>query len=168
MSVSESVRQAWGNNLRVNQVVLSHLTPEMLGARTPGGGMSVAQHLAHIVGTVKYWGTQFGPDMLALPRLFTVREDLDESDPEAYVPETDLERIAGVMEETYRAALKVAEAATGKGATEYGEAHDSPDAYLIHMLAHDAHHRGQLLLALKTAGFALPDEDAVWGPWRGG
>lgn len=72
------------------------------------------------------------------------------------------------MRETYEAVLGAAQAATQKGATAYGESHDSPDAFLIHMMVHDAHHRGQILLALKTAGHPLPDEDAVWGPWRGG
>ena len=45
--------------------------------------------------------------------------------------------------------------------------HSSADAYLIHMMVHDAHHRGQILLAPKTSGYSLPNEDAMWGPWRG-
>jgi uncharacterized damage-inducible protein DinB len=32
------------------------------------------------------------------------------------------------------------------------------------MIIHDAHHRGQILLALKTAGHPLPNEDIFWNP----
>ena len=57
MSVSSSVREAWEANTRVNGVLLAHLTPEMLEAQTPGGGYTVARHLAHIINTVQYWGS---------------------------------------------------------------------------------------------------------------
>ncbi|WP_232472200.1 DinB family protein [Deinococcus sp. DB0503] len=45
--------------------------------------------------------------------------------------------------------------------------HPSPAQFLLHMLTHDAHHRGQALLALKVNSFPLPGEDALWGPLRG-
>jgi uncharacterized damage-inducible protein DinB len=163
---TDSVQDAWNANLEVNLVLLEHLTPEMLEARTPGGGFSVAQHLAHLVGTTKYWGSRFDVRLKALPRLFTVREELPEDDLEAFVPETDLTRIREVLTVTARAAQGASrEAPTG----DAGEPpHASADAFLLHMMVHDAHHRGQILLALKTAGYTLPDEDALWGPWRGG
>jgi uncharacterized damage-inducible protein DinB len=34
------------------------------------------------------------------------------------------------------------------------------------MTMHDAHHRGQILLALKSEGFPLPDENKLWSPLR--
>lgn len=46
-----SVQNAWDANLEVNLVLL-----KMLKVRTPGGGYSVAQHLAHLVGTTKSGG----------------------------------------------------------------------------------------------------------------
>lgn len=42
----------------------------------------------------------------------------------------------------------------------------SPHAWLTHMLVHDTRHRGQILLALKPAGHASPDDEAPWGSWR--
>lgn len=159
------VQTAWQANLKVNMALLEHLTPEMLGARTPGGGYSVAQHLAEIVGTTKYWGSRLDEARLGgLPDLYTIREDLDEGDIEAFVPETDLARIREVLLETAAAAQ---EAAANAPAGFTGDLpHSSPDAFLIHMMVHDAHHRGQVLLALKTSGHPLPDEDAMWVPWK--
>lgn len=155
MAISKTVRDAWQANDRVNAVLLDHLTPEMLEAQTPGGGWTVAHHLAHMTGVVKYWGMDFAPKLEALPDLH------DENG----VMETDLSRIREVMEQTREAAL---EAATSQPEGDKGKLpHPSVEAYLIHMLVHEAHHRGQILLALKTNGYPLPDEDSMWGPWRG-
>ncbi len=161
MNLESAVQTAWQANLKVNQVLLEHLTPEMLQARTPGGGYSVGQHLAHIVGVTKYRGTQLDEGLKTLPDLFTLREDLDEEDPEAVVPETDLARIKNVLTQTAAAVQE----AVSKGDTG-NSPYPSADAYLIHMMVHDAHHRGQTLLALKTSGYSLPDEDAMWQPWK--
>ena len=160
-AVKTPAQTAWQANLKVNQTLLGHLTPEMLGARTPGGGFSVAQHLAHIVGVTKYRGTQLNEELGTLPDLFSIREDLAEEDPEAFIPETELERIKDVLAQT-ATAVQNAVAGGNTGTSPYSSA----DAYLIHMMAHDAHHRGQILLALKTFGYPLPDEDAMWQPWK--
>lgn len=154
----DPVQTAWQANLRVNQTLLGHLTPEMLAARTPGGGYSVAQHLAHIVGVTKYRGVQLNEELDALPDLVTLRK---ENDGEAFDPETDLARIKDVLAQT-AAAVQKAVAGGNTGTSPY----PSADAYLIHMMVHDAHHRGQMLLALKTSGYPLPDEDAMWQPWK--
>lgn len=166
MSVSPSVREAWGANARVNEVLLTHLTPEMLAAGTPGGGYTVARHVAHILNTVQYWGSLRDKRLEALPSPVL---EYDEATGRVEV-ETDLSRLLDIKRQTETTALEVAEAEPDGAQLPPGEwesPHATPDAYLIHMMVHDAHHRGQILLALKTSGFALPDEDAVWGPWRG-
>ena len=157
------VQTAWRANLRVNQMLLEHLTPDMLTARTPGGGYSVAQHLAHIVGVTKYRGVKLDNGLETLPDLFTIREGLAEENPEAFVPETDLARIKDVLAQTAVAVQEAIEKVSGYTETS---PYPSADAYLVHMMVHDAHHRGQILLALKTSGYALPDEDAMWLPWK--
>ncbi len=154
---SHSVKEVWHANLSVNAALLEHLVPDMLEAKTPGGGYTVAQQLAHITGTVKYWG------MLLDEKRLDKLPDLYDTDADDFVAETDPARIREVMDQTARTALEAAENANDKGNLP----HPSIEAYLIHMMVHDAHHRGQILLALKTAGHPLPDEDALWGPWRG-
>ena len=156
--LSPSVKEAWQINTRINKSVLEHLTPEMVAAQTPGGGFTVAQHIAEIVSTPKYWGTKFDEASLGpLPVLY-------DEEAEGFVAETDLERIKKVSQQTAAAVLEAAEAAEDKGDLP----HASVDIYLIHMMIHDAHHRGQLFLALKNAGHPLPDDDLVWLPWKEG
>ncbi|CAN5867954.1 hypothetical protein BH24DEI2_BH24DEI2_28840 [soil metagenome] len=87
MSLSPSVKEAWQINTRINRSVLEHLTPEMVAAKTPGGGFSVAEHILEIVGTPKYFGVKFDETKLgSLP-------DLYEVEGESYIAETDLETV---------------------------------------------------------------------------
>jgi uncharacterized damage-inducible protein DinB len=155
-STLETMRLAWASNRRINDALLHHLTPEMLHVQTPGGGYTVAQHLAHMVGTLKYWTSNL--DQNAVKPI----EDLFDPNTEAFIPETDLARIRRIWHETLSVALEVATHATTTGDLP----HATTAQFLTHMLVHDAHHRGQILLAFKTNGFALPNEDAIWGPWR--
>ncbi len=52
------------------------------------------------------------------------------------------------------------------GAIESGETihKKHPLNFLCYLVAHDSHHRGQMLLALKQNGVKLTDE-LRWGPW---
>ena len=167
MSISPAVRDAWAANVRVNEVLLAHLTPEMLAAQTPGGGYTVAQQLAHIISSTQYWGW-----LRDKARFEALPDPVLERDEEKgiFVVETDLARLLESQRQTETTALEVTES-EADGVTlppgQWESSHATPDAFLIHMMVHDAHHRGQILLALKTSGQPLPAEDALWGPWRG-
>jgi uncharacterized damage-inducible protein DinB len=153
------VTLAWNANTAINNVFLEHLTPAMLEAVTPGNGYTVAQHLAHMVECTKGWGMELEPSGLQdLPDLYS------NYDPNTgmFDAEMNLERIKAVMTQTRDALLETAQSATGTGKLP----HATVGKFLIHMLAHDAHHRGQMLLALKANGHALPDEESMWLPWR--
>ena len=157
--ISPEIEFAWNTNNAVNAVLLEHLTPEMLEAGTPGGGYSVAQHLAHMVECTKGWGMQLEESELKnLPDLY-FNYNMDTGDFDA---EMNLERIKTIMTQTENVVLEVAKKAIGKGKLP----HSSPAQFLMHMAMHDAHHRGQILLALKAEGFALPDENSLWMPLR--
>ena len=155
MSINPMVREAWLANNKVNTVILEHLTPEMLSIQTPAGGYTIAQHLADMANAPKYWASKLeSADINALGNLF------DES-AEEFIPEMDLERIRQVFQDTTEVILKELENDDGSRLV-----HKSIESYMIHMLVHDAHHRGQILITLKIAGHSIPDEDAVWMPWK--
>jgi uncharacterized damage-inducible protein DinB len=143
-------------------VLLEHLGPDMLDAQTPGGGYTVAQHLAHMTQVIKYWGSLRDAGFADLPDLYF------DYNPETqdFKAETDLGKVQAAMTQTWAQALEAPDVAEPSGES-VEPPHPTTDAYLLHMMVHDAHHRGQILLALKTAGHPLPDEDLMWGPWRG-
>ena len=135
----------------------------MLDAQTPGSKNSVAQHLAHMTGVIKDWGSELDAQFDTLLDLYNAEADTYFSD--TFIAEKNLERIREVMSQTEAALLSVVQE---KPEDEKGTLpHTNTGAFLIHMMVHDAHHRGQILLALKTSGYPLPDEDRLWGPWKG-
>ncbi len=157
--ISPEIEFAWNTNNAVNAVLLEHLTPDMLNAITPGGGYTVAQHLAHMVECTKGWGMQLETENLEkLPDLYSNYD----TDTGMFDAEMNLEQIKSVMTQTKSLVLETAKNAVSKGNLP----HSSPAQFLMHMAMHDAHHRGQILLALKTNGFALPDENSFWLPLR--
>ncbi len=159
MAISQSVLDCWQANDQVNANLLEHLSQEMMSAQTPGGGMTVAGHLAELAGTPEYWVSRLAQGKVRrTQRLYSITAD------DEFVPETDLEKYRAHFREGRDAALA---AAQGVPDGETGEApHLNADAVLLHMIVHDSHHRGQLLLALKVNGFPLPSEEAMWLPWR--
>ena len=153
------VTLAWNANAAINNVLLNHLTPAMLEAVTPDGGYTVAQHLAHMVECLKSWASDLEASAVKdLPDLYS------NYDPATgrFDAEQNLERIQSVMKHTRDTVLTMTESAMGTGNLP----HATVGKFLIHMMTHDAHHRGQILLALKTNGHALPDEESMWLPWR--
>ncbi len=159
-STLETMKLAWTSNQNVNEALLDHLTdPAMMRAKTPGGGYTVAQHLAHMTECLKGWASEFDSSVSSLPDLYS---NWSADAPQDFTAETDLERVREVMAQTHQVVWASAEAATSTGTLP----HASIPQYLMHMMIHDAHHRGQVLLALKTNGFALPNDDALWSPLR--
>jgi uncharacterized damage-inducible protein DinB len=155
MVINESVKEAWHINEGMNKILLEYLTPEMLVVQTPSKDWSVAGYLAHLAGSKKWWGTHLDEEQVnSLPDLY------DETTGKIIV-EKNLARIKDVFEQTSKTILEVADNAKDKGKLPY----PSIDVYLIQQMIHDGHHRGQILLALRSAGYTPPNDDDFWGGW---
>ena len=155
MAVSQTTKESWQISEQMNRVLLEYLTPDMLLAQTPGKGYSVAQHLAHMTEAKKFWGSMLNENVSELPNLSDDRNG-------EFIAETNLAQIKDVFRQTHKTILESAESASDKGKLPY----PSIDVYLTHLMVHDAHHRGQILLALKTASYPLPNEGTLWDVWR--
>lgn len=155
MNISPLVEEAWKINDEMNKVLLEHLTPEMLSAQTPDRNWTVAGYLAHMAGSKKWWGTHFNKEKVeSLPDLYQKIEG-------TFIAEKSIEKIKAVFGQTSQTLFEAAKHAPNKGTLPYA----SLDLFLIHMITHDAHHRGQILLTLRTAGHTPPDEETFWGGW---
>lgn len=155
MVISEAVKEAWHINEGMNKILLEYLTPDMLVVQTPSKDWSVAGYLVHLAASKKWWGSHLAEEQVdGLPNLY------DETTGKT-VTEKNLARIKDVFEQTSKTILETAERAENKGKLPY----PSIDVYLIHQMVHDAHHRGQILLALRTVGYELLSDDEFWGGW---
>jgi uncharacterized damage-inducible protein DinB len=153
--VSEAVRTAWQINEAMNIKLLTHLSPEMLSLQISDHSDTIAAYLAHIAISKKWWGKHLNEEQVAaLPSLYSKTD-------QGYIVSADLAHIQEVFEQTSKIILETAEHATDKGKLPY----PSIDVYLIQQMIHDAHHRGQILLTLRTAGHTPPDDDDFWGGW---
>lgn len=155
MHIAQLVQDAWSVNDEMNRVLLAALTPELLRLRTPDGAWSIAGTLAHLAASKKWWMSHLDPE--GAQRL----PDLARKVGGEHVPETDLTILRAVFEETSRTLLEAAERAADPGALPYA----SIDKFLLHMVVHDAHHRGQIAVVLRAAGHRPPEDDELWGPW---
>ena len=155
MAICESVKEAWHINEGMNKVLLEYLTPDMLVVQTPNKSDTVAEYLGHLASTKKWWGKHLNEEQVGgLPSLFSKIDG-------KFIASTDLAHIKDVFEQTSKVILETAENAKDKGKLPY----PSIDVYLIQQMIHDGHHRGQILLALRTAGYELLSDDDFWGGW---
>ena len=151
----EVVLDSWERNNTILTNLLHALPEGGLRAKAIEGSPSVAALFTHI----------------HYVRLVFVQEDAPEfalAVPEnEWAGEHDPHRIAQMLKES---AATVRNAVKGRieSGREMDLHFDHPILLLQMMLWHEGYHHGQIKLALKAAGLAIPDEQAgalTWGIW---
>lgn len=148
----DQLADAWLVNHRVMLRLLDGLTPEALAATlSTRGGRTVGQQLVHVY-EVRRAHLESADRELAkgLPKVARERGD-------------DLPLLRDVFERSGEAiaeAIRKSAATDGKGkGFRRGAA-----ALVTYLVAHDAHHRGHLLLTMKQCGVRRP-KDLQMGLW---
>jgi uncharacterized damage-inducible protein DinB len=152
-SLSESMLTAFDTNDRIHQYMLENLPAEAWRAEPLGGkGRTIAAIVAHIHNVRVMW-------LKAAAKGSRIPEQLDRSSvtPAQAAKALDQSRAA------LRAVLDSAIKADGrvKGFR--------PDAagFFGYLIAHDAHHRGQICMLARQVGHPLPQK-AMFGMWEWG
>ena len=151
-SLAEAMLSAYATNNRINLYLLENLPDAAWRAETPGGkGRNVAAIVAHMHNVRLMWLKAIGT--AAIP------EKLDPETVTKQQAATALQGSWAALETCLRQALESDGRIKGF----------KPDVagFFGYLVAHDAHHRGQISVLARQAGHPLP-KSANFGMWEWG
>jgi uncharacterized damage-inducible protein DinB len=149
--------QIFAANDRMNQLLIEHLDPAAWRAQPPGKARTIAAIFTHMHNVRTKWVRLTAPHLKVPPQLNRAHC-------------TPRQARAGLALSAARCAEMLAEALGGGGRIEKflrdGWAWPWPvgPEMLCYMLAHEAHHRGQVCMLAHQLGFPLPTKVAsgIW------
>jgi len=149
----EQVLEAWSIHDRIHRYLIEAIPDEALDAVSASKGRSVAEQFAHIHNVRLMWLKPAAPQLLEglakLDRDSLSRKSLSDG----------LEKSGTAI----ASLLRQAEADGGR--VKSFKPHGM--AFFAYLIAHEAHHRGQIALTLKQAGYPL-DKKTAYGLWEWG
>ena len=149
--VAEALVAAFDTNDRINQYMLDHLPAESWRAEPPGGkGRDIASVVAHMHNVRGMWLKAAGG---------RVPEKLDKDKLTPAQAKKGLAASCAAICELLEAALALDGRIKGF----------RPDAagFVAYLVAHDAHHRGQIAMLARQVGHPRPQK-AMFGMWEWG
>lgn len=151
-SLPQALLVAFDTNDRINQYLIDNLPAAAWLAEPPQGkGRTIAAIVAHIHNVRLMW-------LKAAAKGSNIPEPLDRSVTVAQASKA-LEQSRAALAELLKSALD-----GGGGVKGF-----RPDVagFFGYLIAHDAHHRGQICMLARQAGHALPQK-AMFGMWEWG
>jgi uncharacterized damage-inducible protein DinB len=144
-------------NDRMNQTLIAHLDPAAWRATPPGKVRTIAAIFTHVHNVRAKWVRLSAPHLKVPPRLDRAHC-------------TPKQARAGLAESAARCGEMLADALGGGRIEKFRRDGWAPPwpvglEMLCYMLAHEAHHRGQVCLLAHQLGFPLPNEVAT-GIWN--
>ena|SRR5579885_1673113 len=151
-SLVEALLHSFNTNERINQYLLENLPPEAWRAEPPGKkGRAVADIVAHVHNVRVMW--------LKAAKSGDIPEPLERS-------AVTIPQASKALEQSRKALTAVLKSALEADGQMKGF---KPDVagFLGYLIAHDAHHRGQICMLARQVGYPLPQK-AMFGMWEWG
>ena len=156
--LGQTAGKIFAANERMNQMILEQLNPAAWNAKPPGKARTIGAIFTHLHNVRTKWVRLTAPH-LKVPRQLQRGHC------------TPKQARAGLAESAARCEEMLAEALGGGSRVEKfvrdGWARPWPvgPEMLCYMLAHEAHHRGQVLMLAHQMGFPLP-KPVMYGIWN--
>jgi uncharacterized damage-inducible protein DinB len=145
-------------NERMNQIIIEHLHPAAWNAKPPGKARSIAAIFTHMHNVRTKWVRLSAPHLKVPRQLHRARC-------------TPKQARAALAESAARCNQMLAEALAGSGRVPkfirdvWARPWPAGPEMLCYMLAHEAHHRGQVLMLAHQLGYPLPNK-VNYGLWN--
>jgi uncharacterized damage-inducible protein DinB len=156
--LGRAAAEVFAVNERINQMLIEHLDPAAWRAKTPGNVRTIAAIFTHMHNVRTKWVRLTAPHLKA-PR------QLDRAHCTPQQASKGLAESAARCEEMLAGALNGSDGRIEQFLRD-GWARPWPvgPEMLCYMVAHEAHHRGQVCLLAHQLGFKLPDAvtGAMW------
>lgn len=150
--IPDALLNAFQINDRINQYLIENLPPDVWNAKLPDGkGRTIAAIVAHIHNVRVMW--------LKAAKLEEIPEQLEPKTLTLTEAQPGLKISGSALSALIRRALE------GDGRIK----NFRPDVagFVGYLIAHDAHHRGQITMLARQLGHALPQK-AMFGMWEWG
>ena len=149
----EALLLAFDTNDRINRYMIENLPAEAWRAEPPGGkGRTIAAIVAHIHNVRVMW-------LKASAKGSKIPEQLDRSSVTATQAAKALDQSRAALRSVIESALKSDGRVKGFRPDVSG--------FFAYLIAHDAHHRGQVCMLARQVGRPLPQK-AMFGMWEWG
>ncbi|MBA2562244.1 MAG: DinB family protein [Chitinophagaceae bacterium] len=145
--------ETWGINQRMNEFLIDDIKEEHFNDISISRGRTVGEQLAHLHNVRLLWLKVSAPDLMQLQVKF---------EKEILITK---ELLLQELRKSAEAISKLLETGFNTGRIKGFKPH--PEAFLGYMIAHESHHRGQIILILKQNGH-IPDKKTLYGLWEWG
>lgn len=145
--------ETWEINQRMNELLLLGIPEPHLAHISTFKGRKVGDQFAHIHNVRLMWLKA------AKPELLSAQQKIEKENP------ITRKLLFNSMENSAVAITELLKDGFSTGRIKGFKPH--PQAFLGYIIAHEAHHRGQIILILKENGH-LPDKKTLYGLWEWG
>ncbi len=144
--------ETWEIHNKINLYLLNAIDETHLSAVALSKGRTVGEQLAHIHNVRLMWLKEGAPEFL--PSLQKIEKET--------ITKTSL---TNQITKSGTAISQMLEKALELGKLKGFKPH--PSAFLGYIISHESHHRGQIVLSLKQAGYPV-DKKILFGLWEWG